>query len=54
MFMVCYNSVMNQAGISIQKILLVLFVLFISMGIGWYGEKAVSKFFASNPVSISN
>jgi hypothetical protein len=35
---------MNLKDLSLQKILLVLLVLFVSMGIGWYGEKAVEKF----------
>ena len=33
---------------NIQKILLILFVFAISLGIGWYGEREVEKFFASN------
>lgn len=41
---------MDKRDFSIQKMLLVLFVLFISMGIGWYGQKAVEKFMAVNKV----
>jgi hypothetical protein len=38
---------MDIKEISVQKILLVLFVLIISMFVGWYGEKAVEKFFSN-------
>ena len=39
---------MDIKEISIQKIVIILFVLIISMGICWYGEKAVEKFMANN------
>ncbi len=41
---------MDFKTMPIQKILLILFVLVISMGIGWYSEKAVEKFIAINKI----
>ena len=35
---------------NIQKILLILFVFAVSLGIGWYGEKAIEKFIVSGKV----
>lgn len=39
---------MDWTNTPLQKILLILFVLGLSLGIGWYGEKAFQKFFANS------
>ncbi len=45
---------MNFRIIPVQRILLVLFVVVISFGIGWYGQKAVEKFLANFKVEKTN
>jgi len=35
---------MGWRDINVERIFLILFVLVISMAIGWYSEKAVEKF----------
>ena len=39
---------MQAKGISMEKIILVLLVLVISLVVGWYGEKAAERFMHSN------
>jgi len=41
---VCYNLRMDFKMLPIQKILLVLFVLGISLMTGWFSQRAVEKF----------
>jgi len=45
---------MEQKPSAIQRTLLVLFVLFISFSLGWYGQKAIGKFMASHKDADSN
>lgn len=45
---------MSLKLIPVQKILLVLFVLVISFGVGWYGQKAIKKFMANSEVEETN